>query len=576
MIIVLTDDYGLDRQPPVEGELMIDSTPLPVVQVHQVINQSPSYSAQIYVSGGVPPYTYSAAGFPIPVAPQPTTSIEWNGLPSWLTLNTATGALTGQPQWNTANAAVFNIKVTDSLGATATQRFFLNMEGSSTSIAPGYTWATPNVLSATVGVPFSQAFVLANGSPSTNLSSYWFWQVNAMPWIQPLYVYQLTASNPTITGTPWGGGTRYMFLRASNFSNFNLRAERVFEITVQPGAVTPTLEITDGPVSMPDAKVNTWWQFPVPPWIVATANPVTLPPQRTQYTWTAVSDDPLSIGWYASASGSNPRLQAYVYHSAVRASDAGTINLTVSVQDDIATGFPTMKASRTWPINILPPDPLFQWDMQYLMSPPAGTLWYFPLQSGGGWPPLTWRLTSGALPDWLPPMYPDTGDEMSASRWGTPPMTEIGIPYSFDLTVTDAKGNTSTRSYTLTVDNPAPLEIGDITGGSGMLWDGFQDQMYNVSLNASGGVPPYYWGFSGPGFLQPDTYMGAPQTDLWASWSGTPTEWDVGPQWFQAWISDSNYNTTYTPSWSFNVWGSGGGYYSAAAPKEDRGSGTVF
>ena len=61
-----------------------------------------NYSQTISVSGGSAPYTWSI-----------------NGAPSWLSLNASTGVLSGKP--TTSGMFSFTVKVTDSLGNTATQ-----------------------------------------------------------------------------------------------------------------------------------------------------------------------------------------------------------------------------------------------------------------------------------------------------------------------------------------------------------------------------------------------------------------------------------------------------------------------
>jgi hypothetical protein len=61
-----------------------------------------NYSQTISVSGGLAPYTWSISG-----------------APSWLSLNVSTGVISGKP--TTSGTYSFTVKVTDSLGNTATQ-----------------------------------------------------------------------------------------------------------------------------------------------------------------------------------------------------------------------------------------------------------------------------------------------------------------------------------------------------------------------------------------------------------------------------------------------------------------------
>jgi Bacterial Ig-like domain (group 3)/Fibronectin type III domain len=67
-----------------------------------------SYSQTFSVSGGLAPYTWSISG-----------------APSWLSLNVSTGLLSGKP--TTSGTYSFTVKVTDSLGNTATQSFSIKV-----------------------------------------------------------------------------------------------------------------------------------------------------------------------------------------------------------------------------------------------------------------------------------------------------------------------------------------------------------------------------------------------------------------------------------------------------------------
>jgi hypothetical protein len=61
-----------------------------------------TYSQILSVSGGSAPFTWSVTGSP-----------------SWLSLNVSTGVISGKP--TTSGTYSFTVKVTDSLGNTATQ-----------------------------------------------------------------------------------------------------------------------------------------------------------------------------------------------------------------------------------------------------------------------------------------------------------------------------------------------------------------------------------------------------------------------------------------------------------------------
>ena len=95
----------------------------------------PFNSGPITVTGGVPPYTFSVVGT----------------LPAGLTLNTSTGAVTGTP---TASGS-FSIKVTESVGATAT--------GCVITITPPLSMTCSATNTGEVGVPFNSGPITVTG-----------------------------------------------------------------------------------------------------------------------------------------------------------------------------------------------------------------------------------------------------------------------------------------------------------------------------------------------------------------------------------------------------------------------------
>ena len=122
-----------------------------------------------------------------------------------------------------------------------------------------------------------------------------------------------------------------------------------------------------------------------------------------------------------------------------------------------------------------------------------GQSYFASISTTGGSPPMTYSISSGALPPGLT-IAAVTGATTSADITGT--TTATGT-YSFVVQVQDATGATATQKYNilvvavLTVTTPPTLPI--TTAGA----------TYSVILAASGGLPPYLW------YLGPPTSFGS-------------------------------------------------------------------
>ena len=109
----------------------------------------------------------------------------------------------------------------------------------------------------------------------------------------------------------------------------------------------------------------------------------------------------------------------------------------------------------------------------------------FITSSGGEGGPHTFRVVDGKLPAGLK-MERSFGSQSTVIS-GTP--TRVGT-YTFTVQVKDAAGNTSTQTFTITIEPPLPLVI---TNPSATLPDGAVGEPYAINLFASGGVQPWDW-----------------------------------------------------------------------------------
>ncbi len=103
----------------------------------------------------------------------------------------------------------------------------------------------------------------------------------------------------------------------------------------------------------------------------------------------------------------------------------------------------------------------------------------------GGFPPYTWSVISGTLPQGL-------SMNSAGSVSGTATTPGAG---SFGIQVADSAGATASAAASIAVD-PAPLAITTLALPSGMVNVDYPQQV----LGATGGVSPYTWSLSSGGF----------------------------------------------------------------------------
>ena len=104
------------------------------------------------------------------------------------------------------------------------------------------------------------------------------------------------------------------------------------------------------------------------------------------------------------------------------------------------------------------------------------------LVAGGGTAPYVWSVTAGLLPNGL---TLGTGGTIS----GTPSAAGTA---AFTVKVTDGKGVSSTRNFTISVV-PAPIPAAPVVIATQYLPVGAVGSPYSIYLGASGGKSPYSW-----------------------------------------------------------------------------------
>jgi hypothetical protein len=158
---------------------------------------------------------------------------------------------------------------------------------------------------------------------------------------------------------------------------------------------------------------------------------------------------------------------------------AGTSTFTVQVTDQ---GSPPISASQQFSITIQAPPPL-SIATTSLPNASQGSPYGFPLAASGGVAPITWSISSGALPPGL------SLDPTSGQISGIP--TTQGT-FTFSPVATDSaippQVATVGAPLSLTVGVPLPLSV-----ATTQLPEGLTATPYSSTLHANGGVGPFSW-----------------------------------------------------------------------------------
>ena len=338
-----------------------------------------AYSVQLAATGGLPPYS--------------NWQVTTGSLPPGISLNTATGLLSGTP--TATGSYAFLIQVRDSAAQTANKGFTLAVNAglsiTSTSQPP----------TAIIGTAFQFALTAAGGTQPYA----WTVAIGTLP-----AGLTLNTATGAITGTPTAVGTSAVTIEVRDAAGQTARAPFTFEVLSGLSIVTPT--------ALPTAT------------------------SRAAYTnfFQASGGTPPYSNWRI-VSGAVPAalvLNAATGELSGTPNNPGDYAFTIAVNDST-----TRTVSKAFTLTVLPPGLAITTGATL---PPAtfGAAYNVTLQADGGAPPYRWNLSSGTLP---------AGLTLAANGLisGTP--TAVGSA-TFNVTVLDSRTRSASRDFTLAVTVP--------------------------------------------------------------------------------------------------------------------------
>lgn len=300
----------------------------------------------ITTAPALPPVTINTAYSETLTASGGTGALTWaittGALPTGLTLNAATGAITGTPK--VAGSFSFTAKVTDSKSVTATQAFTL-------TIAATPTIGATSLPNATEGAAYTRALAVTGGTAPLA----WSVSAGALP-----AGIHLDAATGALTGNPTASGS--------------------FSFTVEvkdSSAATATQNLAL--VVAPPLAITTGAQLPAGTAGVAYSQSLATSGGTQPLAWSVISGSlppGLSLSSAGVLSGTATDAASSVFTAQVKDGTGASAAVTFSL---------TMAPALIIAIPAVPEGEINQ--------PYSG-----PLIASGGTPPYSWSLQSGSLP----------------------------------------------------------------------------------------------------------------------------------------------------------------------------------
>ena len=351
------------------------------------------------------------------------------GLPNGMSIASGTGIVSGTPTTNAGSPVNVVVTVTDANSATASQTYSLTID-------PALVITAPASLPAAVpSVAYTATTVTATGGNGT-----YTWSATGLP-------PGLTISAAgVISGAATSNAGSPYSVQVTVTDGAGAHTTRTYSL-----AVAPPLSIS-GPASLSAATVN----------VAYTATTVTATGGSGTYTWSATGLPPgLTIAASTGIiSGTPSSLTGTPFAVVVTVTDSNGTTAHANFSIAVAA-LPLVITTGLMPNGIL--------NVPYT---------YTSIVAQGGIGNYTWTVTG------LPPGLTTDGN---GDITGTPTST-TGSPFSVKVTVTDASGNSVSRTFTLvisgtlTVAGPATLPAATLNS-----------PYLSTTVIAGGGAAPYTW-----------------------------------------------------------------------------------
>jgi len=331
----------------------------------------------VTAAGGTPPYVWSAVG-----------------LPPGLTINAASGLVSGTPTAVAGSPFSATVTVTDANLTTATKTYSIAIGALPLQIITGLLPA------AVVNTPYPFTTIQAQGGVGT-----YVWTITGLP------PGLTTDGNGNITGTPTSTTGSPFSVNVTVTDTTNLSVSRTYSLVI-----SPVLSVA-APATLPSASLNT-------PYAAVTVTAAGgLPP----YTWAATG----------LPAGLSINIATGVISGAPTTAVGSPYSVVVTVTDGTGkTASMTYALAVNAPLSITGPASL-----------PNGTI-------GSAYPSTTITAQGGSgVYTWTATGLP-SGLAIAAGTGlisGTPASTTAGTA-NVVVTVTDSSSATATKSYTLTVN----------------------------------------------------------------------------------------------------------------------------
>lgn len=377
-----------------------------------------AYSATLASSGGVTPVTWS---------------VTFGTLPAGLTLNAATGVITGTP--TAAGTSNFTVQAADS--GTPQQKV---TKALSITIVQQLVITNNSLPTGAVTSTYAATLQSSGGTPAVT----WSISVGTLP-----AGLTLNAGTGAITGTPTTAGTSNFTVQATDSGTPAQVATKALSITINPVLAITTTSMSSGTVGTAytqTLQTNGGGISPIT-WSITLG---ALPGGLTLTASTGV------ISGTPTASGT--------FNFTVQAADSGTpqqtdskalsISVATAPLSVVTTGLPNGVVGQSY----------------------SGAM----LQSAGGNPPVTWSISVGSLPVGL------TLNASTGAITGTP--TTAGTT-TFTVKATDSSVPTpQTATKQLSIQVNTVLTITTTT-----LPNATVNSPYTATLQSSGGATPITW-----------------------------------------------------------------------------------